>query len=416
MTPADRRGQTMRSSTATPRKDQRTGLWGFVFESQHPGADGARRQLRRRGFKTKAEAQAELDRLRLEDGRTPNRVDGLTVAEVFRQFVRAKRLAGKAPATIASYEWATGRAAERWGEWPAAKLTHEHLEAAYVEWLTPGARRVHRRGSGAGPTATPAALSPRAVEMIHKAVKAAFRLAVDKGQLARNPAALATPPAVREQRRAWWTPEQVGQFLTWAAGRDNFPAGLVDVLVDIGGRRGEMLGLRWADLDLDAGTARIARQLVRNPETKQLEYRPTKRPRSKATVGLHPGTVASLRRRKAQQAAERLTMGAGWPGPDSVHTDLVFTWPDGRAIDPDTLTGMVARLSVLAGLPRLTPHGLRHSFASAALAARVPVEVVAARLGNTPRVVQEVYAHVIPADDQAAAQLVGDLYRRPREA
>jgi integrase len=71
----------------------------------------------------------------------------------------------------------------------------------------------------------------------------------------------------------------------------------------------------------------------------------------------------------------------------------------------------IGRLSVAAGLPRLTPHGLRHSFASAALHARVPVEVVAARQGNTPRVVQEVYAHVIPADDQAAAQLVGDLYR-----
>jgi integrase len=70
-----------------------------------------------------------------------------------------------------------------------------------------------------------------------------------------------------------------------------------------------------------------------------------------------------------------------------------------------------ARLSVAAGLPRLTPHGLRHSFATAALKARVPVEGVAARLGNTARVVQEVYQHVIPADDAAAARLVGDLFR-----
>jgi len=65
-----------------------------------------------------------------------------------------------------------------------------------------------------------------------------------------------------------------------------------------------------------------------------------------------------------------------------------------------------------AGLPRITPHGLRHSFATAALTAGVQIEVVAARLGNTARVVQEVYAHALPADDQSAAQLVGDLYRR----
>lgn len=76
------------------------------------------------------------------------------------------------------------------------------------------------------------------------------------------------------------------------------------------------------------------------------------------------------------------------------------------------MTRIVGRLSTAAKLPRLTPHGLRHSFASAALQARVPVEVVAARLGNTRRVVPEVYAYVIPADDQAAAQLVGDLYRK----
>lgn len=78
-----------------------------------------------------------------------------------------------------------------------------------------------------------------------------------------------------------------------------------------------------------------------------------------------------------------------------------------RPIHPDPLTRTIRRLSVAAGLPALTPQELRHAFASAALSARVPVEVVAAGLGNTARVVQEVYAHVIPADDGAAAQLVG---------
>ncbi len=89
----------------------------------------------------------------------------------------------------------------------------------------------------------------------------------------------------------------------------------------------------------------------------------------------------------------------------------MFTWADGTFIHPDVLTRTIRRLSVAAGLPALTPHGLRHTLASAALSARVPVEVVAARLGNMARVAQEVFAHVIPADDGAAAQLVGDLYR-----
>ena len=247
-------------------------------------------------------------------------------------------------------------------------------------------------------------------------MKAAFQLAVDKGQLVRNPAALATPPAVVDQRHTWWTPEQVGRLLTYVTEHSDLPVGLVDVLADTGGRRGEILGLRWADVDLEVGTATVTRQLVEHPDHRGLSYRSTKRPRSKATVGLHPGPVAVLCRRRVEQGEHRLKVGAGWPRPDAVHADLVFTWPDGTVIRPATLTRIIARLSVEAGLPRLTPHGLRDSFATAALRARVPVEVVAARLGNTPLVVQEVYSHVIPADDQAVAQHVGDLYCAPGQA
>jgi integrase len=380
------------------------GTWGYVFTSSHPRPDGGRRQVRRRGFPTMGDANDALDQARRDD--TPGTAG--TVGAVLEQFVRLKRLSGRAPTTLAQYQWAADQVRTRWGMWPAERLTAEHLDAAYLEMLA-GGKRAHRRGEGSKATDRP--MSARSVEVVHKTVKAAFQLAVDKGQVVRNPAALATPPAVVDQRHTWWTPEQVGRFLAFAAEHSDLPAGLVDVLADTGGRRGEVLGLRWSDIDLEAATATITRQLVGHPDDGRLAYRSTKRPRSKATVGLHPDTVAALRRQRVAQSEHRLKMGAGWPGAGTVHADLVFTWPDGRAIRPGTLTRIIARLSVAASLPRLTPHGLRHSFATAALRARVPVEVVAARLGNTPRVVQEVYSHVIPADDQAAAQLVGDLYR-----
>lgn len=405
-----------RASIATPKKNAGTGKWGWVFSSAQPRPDGSRRQIRRSGFPTRAVAQAALDKARREDGQAPQGGRGvLTVAGLLEQFIRTKRLAKKAPGTIAFYEWSAGHAIVRWGGWDADKLSDEHLDIAYLEAQQSG-RRQYRRGKGTELTARP--LSARSVEAIHKTLKAAYALAVHKGQLTQNPAELATPPAVVNQRRQWWDAQQVGAFLAHLAelGESSpLPLALVDTLVDTGGRRGELLGLRWCDIDLDAGTVTIARQLSSHPSSKALEIRPTKRPRSKATIGLHPATVAALRKRRIQQHEQRLAMGAGWPGEDSLGAGLVFTWPDGRAIHPDALTAMVGRLSVQAGLPRLTPHGLRHSFASAALAARVPVEVVAARLGNTPRVVQEVYAHVIPADDQGAAQLVGDLYRAARK-
>jgi integrase len=76
-----------------------------------------------------------------------------------------------------------------------------------------------------------------------------------------------------------------------------------------------VLGLRWADIDMDAGTATIARQLVEHPESRGLGYRPTKRPRSKATIGLHPSTVAALRRRRSNRASAGSRWDAEWPSP-----------------------------------------------------------------------------------------------------
>lgn len=109
---------------------------------------------------------------------------------MLEQFVRAKRLAGRAPATLAQYQWVVEQVDARWRNWSAEQLTAEHLDAAYLEMLA-GGKRVHRRGKGTEATGRP--MSARSVEVVHKTVKAAFQLAVDKGQLVRNPAALAAP-------------------------------------------------------------------------------------------------------------------------------------------------------------------------------------------------------------------------------
>lgn len=419
---------TKRSSLAAPKKDLKSGLWYFVFDSVEPKPDGSRRQIRRRNFKTQAEAKDELDRLLREDRALQGR-DVPTVDEVLDRFIRAKKVQRRAPNTIAFHEWAAGLARSRWGAWQADRLTHDHVEAAYAAMLE-GGRRVKTRS---GTITTEKPMSARSVEAMHKTLKAAYALAVNKGELIRNPLAVVSPPPVTEQKHTWWTPDEVGRFLTFIRDLEAetpatkpkakpgekrrraglpLPVGTIETFADTGGRRGEVLGLRWSDVDLVDGTANVSQQLAVHARTKTIERRPTKRPRSKCVIALHPDTVAALRRRKAQQAADRLLMGSGWPrSTDPVHGDLIFTDASGRAIQPDVLTSIITRLSEQSGLGRLTTHGLRHSFATAALKARQPVEVVAARLGNTARVVQETYAHVIPADDAQLARVVGDLYR-----
>lgn len=86
-----------RAPTAAPQRDPRTKTWGFVIDSEHRGPDGRRRQIRRRGFPTKAAAAAELERVRADDRLVTQHVRGLSVADVLTQFVQAKEVAGRAP-------------------------------------------------------------------------------------------------------------------------------------------------------------------------------------------------------------------------------------------------------------------------------------------------------------------------------
>lgn len=402
-----------RASAPTPKKRIKNGKWDgtwyFVFDSKHPKPDGSRRQVYRSGFATRDACKQELKKALDED----RPASTLTVGAVLDRFVKSKVKAGRASSTIRGYQDAAARAKEKWDGWAAELLTGDHLDDAYTEWLTSGKRQ---GGRNMKTVETGEGLSKRSVEVIHLTIKAAYAMELRRRDtpLRWNPAEDATPPEVivSEQKRSWWEPDQVGQFLRYDADHEDLPTGLVDVLADTGGRRGETVAVRWTDLDLDAATYTVTRQLVVNKLTGEVEVQPTKRPRDKATISLHPETVAKLKLRRKEQAAHRLLLGPGWPGPDDLAHNLVFTYADGRLIRPDVLTKVIARMSVKAGLPRLTPHGLRHSFATAALKARVPVEVVAHRLGNTVAVVQQVYAHVIPSDDAATAQLVGDLFRQ----
>lgn len=112
-------------------------------------------QVFRRGFRTEREAKAALKIELANDADLVERDDGLTVGMVLDQFIRGKRLAGKATGTINQYEWAADHIRRPFGTWQATRLTSDHLDAFYVDHLA-------------------AKLSARSVEIFHKTVKAAF--------------------------------------------------------------------------------------------------------------------------------------------------------------------------------------------------------------------------------------------------
>src|SRR6266508_2622607 len=169
-------------------------------------------------------------------------------------------------------------------------------------------------------------------------------------------------------------------------------------------RRSELIGLPWTPLDLGAGELAVVQRLIvvaRKPEVRL----GTKTPKSARRISIDPATVAILRAHRKAQATERLAWGPAW-------TDhgLVFTREDGTPLRPRQVARMFDRLVDAAGLPPLTMHGLRHSYATAGLAGGVDLKVMSERLGHANvAITADLYTHVLPAMDAAAAATVAGL-------
>jgi integrase len=159
-----------------------------------------------------------------------------------------------------------------------------------------------------------------------------------------------------------WTAEQVGTFLQGVA--DDRLGAAYFLLATTGMRRGEALGLRWSDVDLDAGRAALRQTLI------AVNHQPTlgtpKTAKGRRTVSLDAATVTALKDHRKRQAAERLQMGAGW-------TDhgLVFCRVDGGLLHPERFSRSFAARALQLGLPKIRLHDLRHGWATMALAAGV---------------------------------------------
>ena len=274
-------------------------------------------------------------------------------------------------------------------------LTANQLARFYGTLLASG----RRRSNGVK------GLSPTTVHHVHVCVHRMLKDAQRWGLVARNVADVASADAPRPSTKGMgervWSPQQLGTFLEAVQGHRL--AALWTLFATTGLRRGEVCGLQWSDVDLDGARLTISRaRVVVNHRVMEST------PKTKASgrqIGLDATTVRALRAHKAAQAAERLA----W-GPNRQATDLVFTWENGAPLHPDLITRTFKRLAEQARLPVIVVHGLRHSYASAALEAGVAMKVVSDRLGHSSMAVTaDLYTHVRREVDQEAADQVAAL-------
>lgn len=241
-------------------------------------------------------------------------------------------------------------------------------------------------------------LSATTVRQARTILRTAMQAAVLDRIIDVNPVVGTKSMKVEKPKHSTWTGEQLGGFLEGQADAQRWSPIWV-LAAATGMRRGELMGLRWSDIDLETGVISIERS------TTQLgKERATSTPKNheRRRVNIDERTVGTLRTWRTRQAQERLQWGQAYADSEG----LVFTWEDGRPILPDYASKLFIKIQGELGLPRLTLHGLRHTHATMLLRAGVPVHIVAKRLGHKdPSVTLDVYADVIPQDDGHAVDV-----------
>jgi integrase len=218
------------------------------------------------------------------------------------------------------------------------------------------------------------------------------------GLVPRNVAALTRGPRQRRKEGRSLTLEEARRLLESLHGHRL--EAMYTTMLALGIRRGEALGLRWVDVDLDAGTAAITHALKR--ENGSLVLGDVKTAGSRRLLALPGPVVGALRAHRVRQAAERLAVGEAW-----VDSGFVFTTQIGTPLDPRNIYRDFVTVSERAGIGRWHPHELRHSAASIMLAQGVPIEVVSNVLGHSSiRMTADVYGHIQQSQRAAAAEAI----------
>jgi len=221
------------------------------------------------------------------------------------------------------------------------------------------------------------------------------------GLVGRNVAEAVDPPRVERKNLASLAPEDIPQFLE--AAQDTPYSVLFYTALYTGMRLGELLGLRWCDVDLDMASLSVVQSLYKRCGVcKMIE---PKTSHSRRQIAMSPSLALLLRKHKTDQQAQRILLGK--PLADS---DLVFCHPDGEPLDPGVVSHTFSKVLKKAGLPHIRFHDLRHTHATLLLKAGIHPKIVSERLGHASvGITLDTYSHVLPGLQERAAERFDEM-------
>ncbi len=269
------------------------------------------------------------------------------------------------------------------GNIPLEKLTTMELQKFYRKLLTKG--RVERIES----TDQPKGLSAKTVRNINQVISSAMDFAIAQKIISENPCKAVALPKLEHKEMQTIPAEQLQAFLTEAKATGVYEMYYIELATGL--RRGELLGLKWEDIDMKQGIIRVRRQVARI-DGKIVEA-PLKTKNSYRTVTISPQAIEVLKQQKAK-----------------TNDQYVFPSPNGGPISPDSVNNMLKRVLERAGIPKVRFHDLRHTFATLALQNGVDIKTVSGMLGHfSAGFTLDTYAHVTTAAQKEAAQTMENL-------
>jgi len=357
---------------------KRGSKWSFIIDLGRDEVTGKRNQKWFSGYKTKKEAEkAMTEKLNEVNNGTYIEPSNILFSEYMNEWLKDKRNQVRLT-TYETYNWLTNNhIIPNLGKYKLMDIKPIHIQKLY--------------------TSLKNTLSDEVILKIHTMIKDALTRAEKWNMINKNPAALVDSPTFSKKEIVVWNEEEIRRFLDVARYDRLYIAFLLAITT--GMRKGEILGLRWKDIDFNKSYLSI-----RKTYTKHNQFQEPKTKSSQRSVALPHETLEALKQQKKEIAKEKLILG-----PIYGDFDLVISTATGNPVSHRNLSRTWYRLLDEADVKPIRFHDLRHTHATLMLKQGVHPKIVQERLGHSNiRITLDTYSHVLPGLQEQAAQQFGE--------
>lgn len=366
---------------------KRGSTWSFTVDIGKDPKTGKRKQKTVSGFRTKKEAEAACAELiaQIESGEYKNE-SRIPLEQFILEFMEGERHRIRESTWNFQMFLVQKHIIPSLGKIKLDKLSPHHIHRFYLEKAQEG-------------------LSGSYIRAMYSVLSKTLGAAERWGLIKKNAASLVAPPKTSERKMNVWTVDEVQQFLKASKNRKFYIAYVLAVYT--GMRRGEILGLKWEDLDLDQGIIHVQRTLYKS--NKKIIFQEPKTRGSKRSIVISPYVIDELKKHRARQNEMRLKLGPGYQD----HGLVVCNW-NGNPVDPVDLARDFNMAIKIAGVSRIRFHDLRHTHATILLQIGEHPKVVSERLGHSSvTITLDTYSHVLPNMQKKLADKLENMLKQP---